>query len=131
MMGVGAKRALGLYRSCAPRQHIAGITPRPDGGFMMQVSQNLTDLLDGFLSGKRWLILDRDQKFTTEFRNLLEHAETDVMRLPHRSPNLNAYVESFVLSIKSECLDRMIFFSEQSLRRAVAEFIGASAIKCW
>ena len=42
---------------------------------------------------------------------------------PYRSPNLNAYVERFVLSIKSECLERMIFFSEQSLRRAVAEFI--------
>ena len=66
---------------------------------------------------------DRDKKFTTEFRDLLEHAGTDVIRLPHRSPNLNAYVERFVLSIKSECLERMIFFSEQSLRRAVAEFI--------
>ena len=75
------------------------------------------------LRGKRFLILDRDKKFTTEFRDLLEHAGTDVIRLPHRSPNLNAYVERFVLSIKSECLERMIFFSEPSLRRAVAEFI--------
>ena len=58
-----------------------------------------------------------------KFRDLLEHAGTDVIRLPHRSPNLNAYVERFVLSIKSECLERMIFFSEPSLRRAVAEFI--------
>ena len=103
--------------------HIAGITPRPNGPFMMQVGRNLTDPLDGFLRGKRWLILDRDQKFTTEFRNLLEHAETDVMRLPHRSPNPNAYVERFVLSIKRECLERMIFFSKPRLRRAVAEFI--------
>ena len=47
---------------------------------------------------------------------------SDVIRLPYRSPNLNAYVERFVLSIKSECLDRMIFFGEQSLRRAVVEF---------
>ena len=103
--------------------HIAGITPGPDGPFMMQVGRNLTDPFDGFLRGKRFLILDRDKKFTTEFRDLLEHAGTDVIRLPHRSPNLNAYVERFVLSIKSECLERMIFFSEQSLRRAVAEFI--------
>ena len=103
--------------------HIAGITPGPDGPFMMQVGRNLTDPFDGFLRGKRWLILDRDKKFTTEFRDLLKHAGTDVIRLPHRSPNLNAYVERFVLSIKSECLERMIFFSEQSLRRAVAEFI--------
>ena len=54
---------------------------------------------------------------------MLEHAGTDVIRLPYRSPNLNAYVERFVLSSKSECLERMIFFGEQSLRRAVAEFI--------
>ena len=103
--------------------HIAGITPGPDSAFMMQVGRNLTDPVDGFLLGKRFLILDRDKTFTTDFRDLLEHAGTDVIRLPYRSPNLNAYVERFVLSIKSECLDRMIFFGEQSLRRAVAEFI--------
>ncbi len=103
--------------------HIAGITPGPDGPFMMRVGRNLTDPFDGFLRGKRFLILDRDRKFTTEFRDLLEHAGTDVIRLPHCSPNLNAYVERFVLSIKSECLERMIFFSEPSLRRAVTEFI--------
>ena len=60
----------------------------------------------------------------------------EFIRLPHRSPNLNAYVERFVLSIKSECLERMIFFSEQSLRRAVAEFIhhyhgGAQPSRAW
>ncbi len=59
--------------------HIAGITPGPDGPFMMQVGRNLTDPFDGFLRGKRFLILDRDKKFTTEFRDLLEHAGTDVI----------------------------------------------------
>ena len=103
--------------------HIAGITPGPDSAFMMQVGRNLTDPVDGFLLDKRFLILDRDNKFTTDFRNLIEHSGTDVIRLPHRSPNLNAYAERFVLSIKSECLERMIFFGERSLRRAVAEFV--------
>ncbi len=103
--------------------HIAGITPGPDSACMMQVGRNLTDPVDGFLLGKRFLILDRDKKFTTDFRDLIEDAGTDVIRLPYRSPNLNAYVERFVLSIKTECLDRMIFFGEQSLRRAVAEFV--------
>ena len=101
---------------------------------MMQVGRNLTDPLDGFLRGKRWLILDRDQKFTTQFRDLLEHAGTDVVRLPHRSPNLNAYVERFVLSVKSECLNRMVFFGEPSLRRAISEFIHimeSATIKGW
>jgi len=103
--------------------HIAGITPGPNSAFMMQVGRNLTDPIDGFLLGKRFLIMDRDKKFTTEFRELVDDAGTRVIRLPYRSPNLNAFVERFVLSIKSECLDRMIFFGEQSLRRAVAEFI--------
>ena len=102
---------------------IAGITPGPDSAFMMQVGRNLTDPVDGFLLDKRFLILDRDNKFTTDFRNLIEHSGTDVIRLPHRSPNLNAYAERFVLSIKSECLERMIFFGERSLRRAVTEFV--------
>ncbi len=105
------------------KEHIAGITPGPDGAFMMQVGRNLTDPVDGFLLHKRFLILDRDNKFTTDFRNLIEHSGTNVIRLPHRSPNLNAYAERFVLSIKSECLERMIFFGERSLRRAVAEFV--------
>ena len=94
---------------------------------MMQVGCNLTDPLDGFLLGKRFLILDRDKKFTAEFRGLVDDAGTRVIRLPYRSPNLNAYIERFVLSIKSECLNRMIFFGAQSLRRAVAEFIGCNS----
>ncbi len=105
------------------RVHVSGITPTPDSAFMKQVGRNLTNEFDGFLCGKRFLILDRDSKFTTDFRNLIEHSGTDVIRLPHRSPNLNAYVERFVLSIKSECLDQVIFFGERSLRRAVAEFV--------
>ncbi len=69
------------------RVHVAGITPGPNSAFMMQVGRNLTDPVDGFLLGKRFLILDRDKKFTTEFRDLLEHAGTDVIRLPYRSPS--------------------------------------------
>ena len=104
--------------------HIAGITPGPDSAFMMQIGRNLTDPMDGFLLGKRFLVLDRDKKFTAKFRELVDDSGTRVIRLPYRSPNLNAYIERFVLSIKSECLNRMIFFGEQSLRRAVAEFIS-------
>jgi transposase InsO family protein len=105
------------------RVHIAGITPNPDGRFMLQVDRNLTDAFDGFLLGKRYLILDRDGKYTEEFRDSLTEAGTNIVRLPARSPNLNAYCERFVLSTKSECLDRMIFFTEQSLRRAIGSFI--------
>ncbi len=90
---------------------------------MMQVGHNLTDPFHGFVLGKRFLILDRDKKFTAEFRGLVDDAGTRVMRLPYRSPNSNAFIARFVLSIKSECLNRIIFFGEQSLRRAIAEFV--------
>ena len=88
----------------------------------MQVGRNLTDPVDGVLADKRFLILDRDAKFSSAFRDLLKNAGTEVVRLPPRSPNLNAFAERFVLSIKDECLNRMIFFGEQSLRKATKEF---------
>jgi transposase InsO family protein len=67
--------------------------------------------------------MDRDPKYTKEFRELLKEAGTQIVRLPARSPNLNAYAERFIFSIKSECLERMVFFGEQSLRRAIAAYV--------
>ncbi len=98
------------------RVQVAGLTSSPDTAFMMQIGRNLTGLLGGFLVGKRFLIMDRDGKYSGEFRDLVEESGTDIVRLPPRSPNLNAYAERFVLPIKQECLERMIFFSEKSLR---------------
>ena len=68
------------------------------------------------------MILDRDTKYSAAFRGLLNDAGTEVVRLPPRSPDLNAFAERFVLSIKDECLNRMIFFGERSLRKATNEF---------
>ena len=58
---------------------------------MMQVARNLTDVRDGFLSGKRYLILDRDTKYTEEFCGALSREGIQVIRLPIRAPNLKAY----------------------------------------
>jgi putative transposase len=102
--------------------HIAGITTQPNEDWMMQVARSLTDGFSGFLMGKSHLILDRDTKYTAQFRRLIAESRT-VIRLPPRSPNLNAYAERFVRSIKEECLDRMIFVGQASLRRAVTEFV--------
>jgi len=104
------------------RIEISGITPNPDEAWMMQIGRNITDPLDGSLADKRFLILDRDTKFSLAFRTLLKGAGVEVVRLPYRSPNLNAYAERFVRSIKQECLSRMIFFGERSLRRATREY---------
>jgi transposase InsO family protein len=104
------------------RVHFAGVTPSPNEAWMIQIGRNLTDPFDGFLCGKRFLIMDRDTKFTDSFRALLENARTDPIRLPYRSPNLNAYAERFVRSAKTECLNKMIFFGEGSLRRAIRNY---------
>src|SRR3982750_751010 len=90
---------------------------------MSQIARNLTDCVEGLLSGKRYLIDDRDPLFTDEFRRTLKDANMESVKLPSRSPNLNAYAERFVRSIKECCLDKMILFGESSLRRAVHEFV--------
>jgi transposase InsO family protein len=81
------------------------------------------DYREGFLNGKRYLIMDRDTKFCDSFRSILEQSDIQPVILPPRSPNLNAYIERFVRSLKSECLGRMIFFGENSLRTAVRQFL--------
>ena len=106
------------------RVHVAGITEYPHGEWMNQIGRNLTDAFDGFLLDVRYLILDRDSTYTEAFRDLLKQAGIKVVRLPARSPNLNAYAERFVRTIKESCLDRMIFFGERSLRNAIREFLN-------
>lgn len=105
------------------RVHLAGITRSPNEFFMTQVARNLTDCVDGFLKGYRFLILDRDSKFTDLFKSILRGAGVEPILTPYKAPNCNAFAERFVLSIKSECLDRMIFFGERSLRRAVTSYM--------
>jgi putative transposase len=104
------------------RVEIAGATPNPNETWMMQIARNLTDPDDGFLSHKRFLVLDRDSKYSPAFRTLLANSGLEIVRLPPRSPNLNSYAERFVRSIKGECLSRMILFGERSLRKATREY---------
>jgi len=101
---------------------IAGATPNPTGAFMLQVARNLTDEFDGFLRNHSYLIMDRDTKLTEAFRDALKREGVEPVRCPPRAPTCNAYAERFVRSIKEECLDRMIFFGERSLRYALREY---------
>jgi transposase InsO family protein len=106
------------------RVHLAGVTPNPDTAWMMQIGRNLTDPFDGFLREKRLVIMDRNRKYCEAFRAMIQSAGIEPVRLPPRSPNLNAHAERFVRSIKEECLDRMILFGEGSLRRALKEYLA-------
>jgi putative transposase len=103
---------------------VAGITRHPDNSWMTQIARNITDVGDGFLHGKRYLILDRDAKHSNGFRNILVREGIQVIRLPPRSPNLNAFTERFVRSVKEECLNRMIFFGQASLGHAITQFMA-------
>lgn len=105
------------------RVEIAGVTCQPSGEWMEQVARNLTDAVDGFLAGKRFLILDRDPLYAREFRKLLKGSGVQPLLLPARSPNLNAHAERFVLSVKSECLDHLALLGEEQLRRALSEYV--------
>jgi hypothetical protein len=103
--------------------HIAGVTRHPNEQWMQQVARNVTMSSDGFLDGMKYLILDRDAKFTHSFRQIIESSGVSPLRLPPWSPDLNSYSERWVLSAKSECLDRLILFGEASLQRALSQFV--------
>jgi transposase InsO family protein len=90
------------------RVEIAGITPHPTGAFMQQCARQLTDPCEGFLLGKRYLLHDRDTKYTQAFYALMKDGGVEPIVLPPRSPNLNAYCERFVRSIKEEALAQMV-----------------------
>jgi transposase InsO family protein len=108
----------------ARRVEIAGIIHQPHGAWMLQVARNLLDIEDGFLKGTRFLILDRDPLYTSKFQALLCAAGVTPIRLPASSPNLNAYAERFVRSIRSECLSKLVLLGESHLRAVVREYLA-------
>ncbi len=122
----GLRRFLVLFfiELSTRRVQIAGISAITNGLWMSQIARNLTDAVDGFLKGKRYLIHDRDPLFTAEFLSTLAEVGTESVKLPPRSPNLNSYAERFVRSVKESCLERMILFGEGALRMAVREFVA-------
>ncbi len=105
------------------RVEIAGITCTPSGQWMAQIARNLTDCEDGFLKGKTKIIMDRDPLYTKQVRRLFRDSGVKPVRLPAQSPNLNAYAERFIRSIRSECLSRFILFGERHLRHLCTSFL--------
>ena len=96
---------------------MAGMTRYPTQEWMQQMARNLTDADVGALWGQRYLLHDRETKFCDGFRLILRTGGIEPMRLPARSPNLNAFAERWVRSAKEECLSKLILFGERSLRR--------------
>src|SRR5918911_2649806 len=103
--------------------HLAGITPHPNEAWMVQVARNVTMEAWGSLAPGQYLIHDRDTKFCAAFQQIIDAAGVTRVPLPPRSPNLNAYAERWVRSVKEECLSRVILFGEASLRHALQEYV--------
>jgi len=101
---------------------IAGITKHPDTQWMLQMARQLTDGVDGILFDKQHIIVDRDTKYCQAFRDFLKREGIEVIRLPPRSPNLNAYAERWVRSVREECLSRVIPIAPGMLRRVLREY---------
>ena len=104
------------------RVSLAGITRHPTEEWMTQMARNAVDEESGYLRRHRYVLHDRDTKFCAEFRESLAAGDVKCLQLPPRSPNLNAFAERWVRSVKSECLSHFILFGEASLRRALKNF---------
>lgn len=124
LQGIVRYHVLFVMHLATREVQVAGITRPANGLWMEQIARNLTDGIDGFLGGCKYLIHDRDPLFTAKFRRILGDVGVESVQLPRRSPNLNALAERFVGSIRHECLNQMIFFSEKSLRYAIDQYVA-------
>jgi hypothetical protein len=105
------------------RVDIVGITVHPNESWMKQIARNATMDGCGVLRDCRYLLHDRDAKYTASFRAIIRSGRVEPLALPARSPNLNAHAERWVRSVKEECLSKIILFGERSLRRALNEYL--------
>lgn len=106
------------------RVTIAGITRHPTETWMTQMARNAVDETTGAVRRCRYLLHDRDAKFCVAFQDVFASEGIRCLRLPPRSPDLNAFSERWVRSVKEECLCHLILFGERSLHRAVTEFVS-------
>ncbi len=104
------------------RVHILGITAHPTGAWTAQQTRNLLMELGERAAQFRFLIRDRDSKFTAAFDDVLAGNGARVIKTPVRSPQANSFAERYVGTLRRECLDHLLIYSEGHLRRVLAEY---------
>jgi putative transposase len=104
------------------RVHLAGITAHPTGAWVTQQARNLLIDLEGQADGLKFLIRDRDAKFTAAFDTVLTAIGARIIKAPVQAPRANAIAERWIGSARRECLDRMLITGERHLRVVLGEY---------
>jgi hypothetical protein len=105
------------------RVYVNGITANPTGEWVVQQARNLTMVLADRLDPVRFLVRDRDAKFTASFDEVFHSEGIQIIRTPVRAPRANAFAERFVGTIRRECLDRMLIFNRRQLQVVLTEYV--------
>jgi transposase InsO family protein len=103
--------------------HVLGATTNPDGPWVTQVARNFASDLEDAGRRFRFLIRDRDTKFTVSFDEVFASIGVETIRTPIRSPRANAYAERFVRTIRQECLDHLLIVSRQHLESVLDKYV--------
>jgi len=104
--------------------HLAGITAHPSGAWVTQQARNLLMDLGGHVDGFRFLVRDRDTKFTTAFDAVFAAAGMEILKIPPRSPRANAHSERWVRTARIECLDWILIWNDRHLHRVLTEYVA-------
>jgi putative transposase len=105
------------------RVHLVGVTAHPTGGWVTQAARNLLIDLDERADRFRFLIRDRDAKFTAAFDAVFAAAGIEVVRIPPRGPKANASAERWVRTARTECLDSMLIWNQRHLEQVLTVYV--------